>query len=193
MDQQNDRTASHTAGLDMNGPGDSPDAPYYREVQHFRQPVLWVLLVGMAAISLYTAAGIAAGHNSSGPAGISDPLYAAAGILFGAGLPAFFWFLALEVEVVDTGVRYRFFPVHASYHSVAFDAIAGYRIGSRRLAREYGGFGIRYRYRGYACTVRGDMGIIFSLKDGSTVMIGSASPEDFARAIARASGMSPAG
>ncbi|MBP1927576.1 hypothetical protein J2741_000123 [Methanolinea mesophila] len=193
MEKENKRTTSHTTGLETTGPEDSPDTPRYREVQRFRQPVLWVLLLGISAVSLCTAAGIAVEHIAPGQAGISDPFFTAAGILFGAGLPLFFWFLALEVEVIDKCVRYRFFPVHASYRSVAFDAIAGYRVGSCRLAREYSGFGIRYRWKGYACTVRGDRGIIFTLKDGSTVIIGSASPEDFARAIARTSGILPAG
>jgi hypothetical protein len=175
----------------MTGRGSSFHPPLYREVQHFRQPLLWVLLLGLAAVSLFTATGLAMRRASTGQAGISDPFFTAAGILFGVGLPIFFWFLALEVEVADNGIRYRFFPVHSAYRTITFEVIEGYRIGSCRLSREYGGFGVRYRWKGYACTVQGDRGVIFSLKDGTSVMIGSACPEDFVRAVATISGIMP--
>jgi hypothetical protein len=163
----------------------------YREVQHFRQPLLWVLLLGLAGFSLFMAVSIVFPGSSPDLTGESNPLYAVAGIAFGLGFPIFFAILALEVEVGSHGVRYRVFPVHPAYRTIAWSEIERYRVASCRSVREYGGWGIRYKWKGYACTVSGDQGIIFDLKDGTRVMLGSVAPRDFALAVAKCSGIPP--
>ncbi len=163
----------------------------YREVQHFRQPLLWVLLIGLAGVSLFMAASIILQGGSPDLSGESNPLYAAAGIAFGLGFPIFFAILALEVEVGGHGVRYRLFPVHTAYRTIVWSEIERYSVASCRSIREYGGWGIRYKWKGYACTVCGDQGIIFDRRDGTRVMLGSVAPRDFARAVAKCSGIPP--
>jgi hypothetical protein len=164
----------------------------YREVQHFRQPLLWVLLLGLAGFSLVMAVSIILPGGSLDLTGESHPLYAAAGIAFGLGFPILFAILALEVEVRPDGVRYRLFPIHTAYHTLAWNEIERYRVASWRSTREYGGWGIRYKWKGYAYSISGDQGIIFDKKDGTRVMLGSVAPRDFALAVAKCSGIPPA-
>jgi hypothetical protein len=165
----------------------------YREVQHFRQPLLWVLLIGLAGFSLFMVVGIILPGGSPDLMEISDPIYAAAVVAFGLGFPVFFAILALEVEVGPEGIRYRFFPIHTAYRTIVWSELARYRVASWRSTREYGGWGIRYKWKGYACTVCGDQGIIFDRKDGTRVMLGSAAPRDFVLAVEKWSGIPPAG
>jgi hypothetical protein len=178
-------------GGSMSCPGTAPAPLFYREVQHFRQPHLWVLLLGLAGFSFFTAVSITIQGISPGKPGISDPLFVVAGIAFGLGFPVFFAFLALEVEVRTDGIRYRFFPLHSAYHTITWDDLERYQVTSCRSAREYGGFGIRYKWKGYACSLSGDRGILFYLHDGTRVMIGSVNPGDFALAVAKGSGILP--
>ena len=133
---------------------------------------------------------ILAGFSPDEP-GDSGPLFVIAGIAFGLGFPLFFAVLSLEVEVRYDGIRYRFFPLHAAYHTIPWDTLERYRVGSCRSIREYGGFGARYKWKGYACTVSSDRGVLFYLKDGTRLAIGSRNPGDFALAVAQGSGISP--
>jgi hypothetical protein len=174
----------------VTAPG-APDPLLYRELQHFRQPLLWVLLLGLCGISLFMAITIILPGFSPGETKIAGPLFVVAGIAFGLGFPLFFAVLVLETEVRADGIRYRFFPLHAAYHTIAWDSLERYRVVSCRSTREYGGFGVRYKWKGYACTVSGDLGLMFHLKDGSRLVLGSRNPGDFALAVAQASGIAP--
>jgi len=172
---------------------DTSHAPsHYRERQHFNQPLLWVLLLGLAVFSLFMAVSIVLPGSSPDLNEVSDPVYAAAVVAFGLGFPVFFAILALEVEVGPEGVRYQFFPVYTTYRTIPWSELARYRVASWRSTREYGGWGIRYKWKGYVCTVCGDQGIIFERKDGTRVLLGSVAPRDFALAVAKWSGIPPA-
>ena len=175
----------------MTVPGSANPPPIYRELQHFRHPLLWVLLLGLCGISLFMAIAVISAGFSTGEPEISGPLAVIAGIAFGLGLPIFFAFLVLEVEVRADGIRYRFFPLHTAYHTIAWDSLEGYQEVSCRLTREYGGFGVRYKWKGYTCTVSGDRGLMLHFKDGSRLLIGSRNPQDFALAVEQASGIAP--
>jgi hypothetical protein len=175
----------------MTGPGPDVLPPLYREVQHFRQPLLWILLLGLCGVSLFMAGTVISAGVSPGETGDSGPFFIVAGIAFGLGFPIFFALLALEVEVRADGIRYRFFPLHGAYRTITWDALERYRVVSCRSIREYGGFGIRYKWEGYACTVSSDMGVLLHLRDGTRVLIGSRNPGDFALAVAKGSGIAP--
>jgi hypothetical protein len=179
------------SGVTMTSPGPGNPPPVYRELQHFRQPLLWVLLLGLCGISLFMAITVISTGFSPGEPEISGPLAGVAGIAFGLVFPIFFAFLVLEVEVRTEGIRYRFFPLHSAYRTIAWDSLERYRVVSCRSTREYGGFGVRYKWKGYTCTVSGDRGLIFYLRDGSRLVIGSRNPGDFALAVAQASGIGP--
>jgi hypothetical protein len=51
---------------------------------------------------------------------------------------------------------------------------------------DYGGYGVRLGFRGWAYNVSGDEGVLVEAKDGSRVMIGSRRPKELEAAIARA-------
>ncbi|WP_138994574.1 hypothetical protein [Larkinella sp. C7] len=62
----------------------------YKETQHFRQPWLWVLLLGSLALVIYRWQPINVGIM--------------------AGVMGLFWFLRLETRIDQKGIAYRWFP-----------------------------------------------------------------------------------
>jgi len=55
-----------------------------------------------------------------------------------------------------------------------------------RPIREYGGWGIRGRSRRRVISTRGDLGVLLTRSDGTTLMIGSQRPRELLRALAQA-------
>jgi hypothetical protein len=51
---------------------------------------------------------------------------------------------------------------------------------------DYGGYGVRLGFRGWAWSVSGDEGVLVETNDGSHVMIGSQRPKELEAAIERA-------
>ena len=51
---------------------------------------------------------------------------------------------------------------------------------------DYGGYGVRLGFRGWAWSVSGDEGVLVETKDGSRLMIGSQRAKEFEAAIERA-------
>ena len=51
---------------------------------------------------------------------------------------------------------------------------------------DYGGYGVRFGFRGWAFNVSGDEGVLVETNDGSRLMIGSQHPKELAAAIEQA-------
>jgi hypothetical protein len=159
----------------------------FREMQHFRQPLLWLFLIALAAFSLFSVVyqvvlGMPFGTNPA-----SDAVLLLIWLIFGIGFPIFFALLSLTVEVRESGLYYRFFPLHLSFHRIGWDEVDTVEAKEYRPLLEFGGWGIRYGGRGRkAYNVGGNRGVEFRLKNGKRVLFGSQRPEELARAIAEA-------
>jgi hypothetical protein len=138
--------------------------PLFREVQRFRQPWLWALLGGTAALVLVL-----------GPVSWGGVVVAAvAGLVYS---------LRLQTEVRADGIYVKMWPLHRSFRRIPWSEIERYE--SRRYGplREFGGWGIRWRPGKIAYNVSGDRGVWIERTDDRTVLIGSQRPEEFVGAI----------
>jgi hypothetical protein len=165
------------------------DSVLFHEVQQFRQPWLWILLLFIALATL-----VCFGYGmikqlvfgySWGSRPLSNGVLAAVGtffILFTVGLTYLFGIMKLIVEVRDDGLYLRFFPL--SLQIIRFNTIADCRVCSYNPLKEFGGWGIRYGLKGKAYTVSGNRGVRLKLSKGKKLLIGSQQPEELARAIA---------
>ena len=104
----------------------------------------------------------------------------------GVALPAFVTAVKLTTEVRADGVYYCFSPLHLSFRRIGFDEMGRYEALRYRPLLEYGGWGLRIRYRRRAYSISGDRGVRFTLPDGRTILLGSLKAEAFASAISRA-------
>ncbi len=155
---------------------------YFREAQRFRQLWIWILLAIVAAAAWYFffEGVLFGGANNDVDIAIFVAVWAFSGII----LPLFFNFLRLESEVRSDGVHVRFFPFHLKFKRFAWDEIAGYEPVEYRPIMDYGGWGIRYGWKGKAYNISGKEGVMFSFKDGRRdLLIGSRHPTEFVESI----------
>ena len=155
----------------------------YREVQRFRQFWIWLLVI---AVSLITIWGMVQQIVLSKPFGNNpapDIVLIVLVIGIGFGLPVFFRVTNLTTEVRDDGVYFRFFPLHFSFHRIGLEEIVRFEVQAYRPIRDYGGWGIRYGWKGKAYNVSGNRGVQLQLSNGKRILIGSQHPEEMAEAL----------
>ena len=152
---------------------------YFHEEQRFRQPWLLVLLMVLAIPAVIVAIDVA----------VRQPALLLPALLLGAGVIAAIALLfALARLVVD---------VDRDVITVAFHFLwpkRQIRISEVRKAEatkyspllDYGGYGVRLGFRGWAFNVSGDEGVLVETDDGSRLMIGSQRPKMLEAAIAKA-------
>jgi hypothetical protein len=164
---------------------------FFREVQRFRQPWLWLLIAVIFGVTVWgfvqqIVLGRPFGQNPA-----SDTVVMIIALVFGIAFPVLFLVGNLTVEVRGDGLYYRFLPFHWSFRRISAETLAKYEVQTYRPIRDYGGWGIRYGRGGKAYNVSGDRGVMMELSDGSRLLIGSQKPEELVNAISLALGKSP--
>ncbi|MDY7081777.1 MAG: DUF6141 family protein [Halobacteria archaeon] len=147
----------------------------FREIQRFRQPWLWglVILTMLVALFLVSVNGIVL---------IELVLLSVFPAVFGI-----FYSAKLTTEVHKDGVYIKFFPFHLSRQHVSFDEIESYRRKKYSPVFDYGGWGIRTNSsRETAYTVSGNLGILLHRSSKPSLMIGTQNPREFVEAIEKA-------
>jgi len=161
---------------------------FYREVQHFRQPWVWLLIAGVFGVTVWSFVQQIVLGRPFGQNPASDTMVMIIAFVFGLAFPVLFLVANLTVEVRSDGLYYRFFPFHWYFRRISAETLAKYEVQTYRPIRDYGGWGIRYGRGGKAYNVSGDRGVMLELSDGSRLLVGSQKPEDLAAAISLALG-----
>ena len=97
----------------------------YREVQQMRQPWLWVILLGTAALMWYAAAKQLVFHIPYGGKEMSDSNLLTFWVIFGVGLPLVTFFGKLITEVREDALYLSFFPVQPFPRRVPYSDLKG--------------------------------------------------------------------
>jgi len=155
----------------------------FRETQYFRQPWIWALVLFISLLSIYGAVqqlvlGKPFGNNPA-----PDIVLFIIAVIFGLGLPIFFYVTNLTTEVYEDGLYIRFFPFHISFRKISLEDINGFDVQTYRAIRDYGGWGIRYGRKGKAYNVSGNRGVQLQLSNSERILIGSQHPEEMAEAL----------
>ena len=162
--------------------------PVYREVQRFRQPWIWVIVLGLAGLVWCAAVSRLVLHRPFGTRPMPDIVLAAFWVAFGIGLPALFFFGRLVTEVHDDGICIRFSPFHRRPRRIALFDVRRCGVRTYRPVRDYGGWGIRRGSGGTAYTVSGSRGVEIELSNGERILIGSRRADELCEAIEQARG-----
>jgi hypothetical protein len=153
----------------------------FHEEQRFRQLWIWLLILGIAALQWWGwIQQILLGHpfgDNPGPDWMVWLFWA----LFGIGLPLFFVYLRLVIEVDDRGVWLRYTPLTKRF--IRFDEIERCEATDYQPLRQYGGWGIRGLGNNRAYNVSGSQGVRLHLRNGDVVVIGSQRSGELALAI----------
>ena len=140
----------------------------FEENQKFTQWWLWVILLSFPIISV-------------GP--FDDNEINIYYVLIGLLIPCFFFLLQLRVKVSAEGLHYQFFPFHIKSHTIKLEDIEKFKAMEYSPLKEYGGWGIKYRFKGKAYNVSGNKGVKIFLKNGLNIMFGSQKYNELAKAL----------
>lgn len=162
------------------------DTVRFDEKQQFRSKWLWLLLLIAAAPAWVIFVVQVIGGRPIGSEPAPDWALWIFFLLIGVGLLGLFWWMRLEVTVTDAHLRIRFRPFRAKV--IPHDQIAGAEAVTYSPLGEFGGWGLRYRPGfGWAYNISGKQGVIVTLEDGRTMLIGSQRHEELAHALEVAS------
>lgn len=156
----------------------------FREVQHFRQIWLWLLLLAISGVCIYAMVEQLILREPFGSDPAPDVVLIIIVAVFGLGFPLLFYHIRLTTEVRSNGLYYRFFPLHCSVQKILLDDLKSYEVRTYSPLKEYGGWGIRYGAKGKAYNVKGNRGVQFKLTNGELILMGSQRPEELAGALA---------
>ncbi len=153
-----------------------------REVQHFRQLWLWLMIVIVPIACLISILDVIVFDKCSDPASASIIATLIIGIILGIGIPWLMYVTNLTTEVRTDGIYIRYFPFHRSFRKVSQE-ITRCEIRKYNPIKEYGGWGIRGFKSDRAYNVSGDMGIQLTYSDGNKLLIGTHRPDELLSAI----------
>jgi len=162
------------------------DEPVFREDQRFTQPWLWALVVvsAVAVWVLVVVQIVGSGGDESGW------VLAIVAVVVGVGLPVLFALARLTVEVFADRIEIRYRPFVR--RTIVLDTVVAAGAVTYRAVREYGGWGVKgWSRRKIAYNVRGDRGVLLTLVDGRTVLLGSQRAADLEAAIRPLGGAGP--
>lgn len=139
------------------------DAVYYTEIQKFRQPWLWAILLLSLCVGLY--------RNQMG--------------LWVIGFVAvILWFMQLETVISEQGISYRWFPFQIRPSLIRWSEMEKVTVRSYAPLAEFGGWGIRYSWLGTAQTVSGNNGIEIRKKSKKRfLLIGTRNPDQIRQVL----------
>jgi hypothetical protein len=140
----------------------------FEEKQKFNQWWLWVILLSFPIISV-------------GPFDDNEiNLYY---VLIGIVIPLLFYLLELRIKINKDGFHFQFFPFHLKFHLIKMDEIESFKAMQYSPLKEYGGWGIKYGFKGKAYNVSGNKGVKVFLKNGANIMFGSQKHKELAKAL----------
>ena len=153
----------------------------FSEKQKFTQWWLFLLLFGISGLFVYALyvqliVGTPFGDKPIGNAGLI------AISAFVLSLNALFFATRLETQIDATGIFVRFYPFQRKMKFYAWEEIQKAEVRTYKPLLEYGGWGIRYGFRGNgkAYNVSGNKGLQLELKSGNKFLIGTRKDEELA-------------
>ena len=140
----------------------------FEENQKFTQWWLWVILLSFPIIAL--------GPFDENTVNIYH-------VLIGLFIPFLFYLFELRLKVNVEGLHYQFSPFHFKSHTIKLEDIESIKAMEYSPLKEYGGWGIKYGFKGKAYNVSGNKGVKIYLKNGMNIMFGSQKHNDLAKAL----------
>jgi hypothetical protein len=156
---------------------------HFEEEQSFRQTWVWPLMMGVLVL-LVVVLGLVlvqAPHQAGFPQGV---IILGIVLLVEMAAAWLVYALKLTVRLDDAGLHIRFFPLVK--RDIPLEEIARWEARTYRPILEYGGWGVRYGWKGMAYNVSGNQGVQLEFTNGKRLLIGSQRPEELAAAISQA-------
>ena len=150
---------------------------YFHEEQRFG-PWVWAVLVIVAVPVTIAALGLAGRDPAALAAILVGPLVV-------AGVTALLAMAKLVTDVDERGIHVSFHLLWPTRH-IPFDDVQRAHATEYSPLVDYGGWGVRLSWRGWAFNTGGAEGVLVETKSGKRIMIGSRRAKDLEEAIAKA-------
>lgn len=148
------------------------DEIIFTETQYFRQAWLWAILIALHGLFLFGLYKQLIAGQPFGTKPISNN-----GLIFSYALIFLItiWFRKLRLETIinKTAIQVRFFPFQVKYKTYSWNDISKAEVIQYHPLLDYGGWGLRFGFKGKAYNVSGNRGIQIVLKNGSKMLIGT--------------------
>ena len=162
----------------------------YSEIQRFRQPRLWSLLITVWILVIGTfgfvvdrqlVQDISNGNSSMNDSGLKVSLILA--IVLVTALIVLFAKAKLITQIDKKFITYKFFPLHKSYRKIAWRSVSKCEVVTYQPVSQYGGWGIRAGKNGKVFSVSGNRGLQIVLRTGERLLIGTTKANELSMAI----------
>jgi len=140
----------------------------FEEKQKFNQWWLWAILLVFPLLSVvpFDEKGI-------------NSYY----VLIGISIPLIFYVFELRTFITSEGLYYQFFPIHFKKQLIKIEEIEKIEALQYNPLGDYGGWGIRYGFKGKAYNIRGNKGVKIHLSNGRNILFGSQKEKDLERIL----------
>ena len=147
-----------------------PVSPTYSETQRFRQLWIWILVILPTIITMLSLGWTIYNIPSNNSILILITLLVG---IFLSSIIFLIYIACLTTKVTTDGVYIKFRPFHHKWIQFPFENIQGATSFKYNPIRDYGGYGIRYGFKGKAYNVSGTMGVLIKFFEGKPLLIGS--------------------
>ena len=156
---------------------------FYKEEQKFNQAWVWLILViflipffivGNQLLELIKA-------DSDDYLTLSLVLF----VLLVSSIPVIWLFVKMKlvVEIRKDGIWYKFPPLLNKWKTINKSEIENFEIRKYKPIKEYGGWGIKGKFKSKAYNVSGNIGLQLYLKNGRKVLFGTQRQEAIENAM----------
>lgn len=152
----------------------------FKETQRFRQWWLWLILVFVAADSIWVMVHEFTSNQGDVVDHIIVPFIL---LLLPAAVIFFILYIKLETEIKEDGIYVRLFPIHKRFRFFAWDGIVQAYVRTYKPLSEYGGWGLRGWGNNRALNISGKEGLQLIMKDGRKLLIGTQKPQEISDAL----------
>ena len=162
----------------------------YSEIQRFRQPWLWSILITVwisvigtfcFVVNRQLVQDISNGNSSLNDSGLKASLILA--IVLVTALIVLFAKAKLSTQIDKKFISYKFYPLHKSYRKIAWNSVTKCEVVTYQPVSQYGGWGIRAGKNGKVFSVSGNRGLQIVLRTGERILIGTTKANELSMAI----------
>ena len=162
----------------------------YSEIQRFRQPWLWSILITVwisvigtfgFVVNRQLVQDISNGNSSLNDSGLKASLILA--IVLVTALLVLFARAKLSTQIDKKFISYKFYPLHRSYRKIAWNSVVKCEVVTYQPVSQYGGWGIRAGKNGKVFSVSGNRGLQIVLRTGERILIGTTKANELSMAI----------
>jgi hypothetical protein len=165
---------------------------YFSERQKFNQWWIWLILLIVNSVSLFTISKQMISPRTFGETSMSKAQFILVEVTV-VLVSILILCIRLDTQIGTDGISVKFFPFHLSFRHYAWKDI------SRSFVREYnpigdfGGWGLRISIfgKGKAFTVSGNKGLQLQFSDDKNLLIGTSKPNELMETLTQIGQLKP--